>query len=157
MVKFFPFSFWLVFRILPKDSSTRGIQSENSNWGVISLCTGQSAAPVMMIYCHSIEITPKFKVIQKYICHSCQHSCNISSSILPCLAGLNSHNRDAMRIHLLPVRCIKACILILPHWCCINTEHWNATKILPCSSAAKSSYNDSHNNKVGNFATHTGK
>lgn len=53
--------------------------------------------------------------------------------------------------------CIKACILSLPHWCCINAEHWDATMVLPCSSAAQSSYNDSHNDKFANCATHTGK
>lgn len=52
---------------------------------------------------------------------------------------------------------MKACIVILPHWCCINTQHWDATEVLPCSSAAQSSYNDSHNDKVGNCATQTGK
>lgn len=51
-------------------------------------------------------------------------------------------------------RCIKACILILL-WCYINNGHWDTTMVLPCSSAAKSSYND--NDTIGNCATHIGK
>lgn len=39
-------------------------------------------------------------------------------------------------------RCIKACILMLPHQCYINTEQWDASMVLPCSSAAQPSYND---------------
>lgn len=158
-------SLWLVSRIFLKDTSTRGIKYEHSDWGVISLYTGQSAVPVILLCCHAVQITPKFTAIQPHcMFRSCRkiHIFAIIHTVF-CIVVMLGRSQPLQRCNAQSLvasqwpRCIKACILILPHWCYINAEHWDATMVLPCSSAAQSSYNDSHNDNVGKCATHIGK